>query len=95
MRPEDLETLRKIQWNHGAAFAAYAPWAEKMKPADRMIVRAPGAGSPDIPGLEWNYAATGLWIGRLPQQKFPADERQNKLARTADWLGRITPCAPS
>jgi hypothetical protein len=68
MRSDDLETLRKIQWNHGAAFAAYEPWVKKMRPADRMIIRASGAGGPPgIPGLEWHYAATGLWIGRLPQ----------------------------
>jgi hypothetical protein len=68
MRPDDLETLRKIQWNHGAAFAAYEPWVKKMRPADRMILRASGAGGPpDILDLEWRYAASGLWIGRLPQ----------------------------
>jgi len=67
MRPEDLAVLRKIQWNHGAAFAAYAPWVKAMRPADRMIIRAPGAGGPpDIPELEWHYAATDMWIGRLP-----------------------------
>ncbi len=68
MRPDDLETLRKIQWNHGAAFAAYEPWVKKMRPPDRIILRASGAaGPPDIPELEWRYAASGLWIGRLPQ----------------------------
>jgi hypothetical protein len=67
MRPDDLEVLRKIQWNHGAAFAAYEPWVKKMRPADRMIIRASGGNPPDISELEWHYAATGLWIGRLPQ----------------------------
>jgi hypothetical protein len=67
MRPEDLEVLRKIQWNHGAAFEAYEPWVKKMRPADRMILRASGGSPPGIPELEWNYAASGLWIGRLPQ----------------------------
>ena len=42
MRPDDLEVLRKIQWNHGAAFLAYEPWVKKMRPADRMIIRASG-----------------------------------------------------
>jgi hypothetical protein len=69
MRPGDLETLRKIQWNRGNAFAAYEPWVKQMQPADRMIIRASGAGgSPDIPELKWHYAATGMWIGRLPQK---------------------------
>ena len=68
MRPEDLDVLRKIQWNRGAAAAAYGPWVKAMRPADRMILRASGAGGPPgIPELEWHYAATGMWIGRLPQ----------------------------
>ena len=67
MRADDLETLREIQWNHGAAFAAYEPWVKKMRPADRTLLRASGGNPPGISGLEWHYAATGLWIGRLPQ----------------------------
>lgn len=67
MRPDDLETLRKIQWNHGAAFAAYEPWVKEMRPADRMLLRGSGGSPPGIPELEWHYAVTGLWIGRLPQ----------------------------
>jgi hypothetical protein len=68
MRPENLETLRKIQWNRGTAFTAYEPWVKQMRPVDRMIIRASGVGGPpDVPELEWHYAASGLWIGRLPQ----------------------------
>jgi hypothetical protein len=68
MRPDDLEVLRKIQWNRGTAAEAYEPWVRKMLPADRMIIRASGAGGPpEIPELQWHYAASGLWIGRLPQ----------------------------
>ena len=73
MRAEDLETLRKIQWNHGAAFSAYEPWVKKMRPADRMVLRASGGSPPDIPELEWRYAVTGMWIGRLPQTQPAAD----------------------
>jgi hypothetical protein len=73
MRLDDLETLRTIQWNHGAAFEAYEPWVKKMTRADRMILRGSGGSPPGIPELEWHYAATGLWIGRLPQQNSPAD----------------------
>ena len=78
MRPDDLETLRKIQWNHGAAFAAYEPWVKKMRPADRMLLRGSGGSPPGIPELEWHYAVTGLWIGRLPANANPPRmERQN------------------
>ena len=67
MRQDDLETLRKIQWNRGAAFQAYEPWVKKMRPADRMLLRGSGGSPPGIPELEWHYAATGFWIGRLPK----------------------------
>jgi hypothetical protein len=66
MRPEDLEVLRKYQWNFGTA-GALEPWVQKMRPQDRMIIHATGGGRPNIPELEWNYAATELWIGRLPR----------------------------
>lgn len=65
MRPEDLDVLRKAQWNFGDA-RAFEHWVTKMRPQDRMIIHATGGSRPNIPELEWNYAATELWIGRLP-----------------------------
>jgi hypothetical protein len=66
MTPENLEVLRKAQWNYGDT-RAYEPWVKKMRPEDRMIIHATRAGGPpNISELEWNYAATGLWVGRLP-----------------------------
>ncbi|HXC34944.1 MAG TPA: hypothetical protein VNV43_03665 [Candidatus Acidoferrales bacterium] len=65
MRPEDLEVLRKFQWDFGDA-RALEPWVKKMRPQDRMIIHAPGSSPPNLPELQWNYAATELWIGRLP-----------------------------
>lgn len=65
MPPEDLAIFRKIQWNFGAA-ESYRPWVEKMKPEDRLIVRGAKGSKPGVPGLEWHYAATKTWIGRLP-----------------------------
>ncbi len=66
MLPDDLEVLRKSQWNFGDT-RAFEPWVQKMRPQDRMIIHAPGSSRPNIPELQWNYAATELWIGRLPQ----------------------------
>lgn len=66
MRPEDLEVLRKFQWDFGDA-RALEPWVKKMRPQDRMIIHAPASSRPNLPELEWNYAATELWIGRLPR----------------------------
>jgi hypothetical protein len=31
-----------------------------------MIIHALGSSPPNIPQLQWNYAATEMWIGRLP-----------------------------
>jgi len=66
MLPENQAVLRQAQWNFGDA-RAYAPWVKKMRPEDRMIIHATHGGAPNLPELEWNYAATELWIGRLPR----------------------------
>ena len=66
MLPENLAVLRKAQWNFGDS-RAYEPWVEKMRPADRLIIHAAGGARPNLPELEWNYAATEIWIGRLPR----------------------------
>jgi hypothetical protein len=66
MQPEDLKVLRQAQWNFGDA-RAYEPWVQEMRPQDRMIIHAAGSARPNLPELEWNYAATELWIGRLPR----------------------------
>jgi hypothetical protein len=68
MPPEDLSIYRKIQWNFGA-YQSFKPWVDKMRPEDRLIISRVAEQKPQIPGLEWNYAATGTWIGRLPRQK--------------------------
>jgi hypothetical protein len=66
MRPEDLEVLRKYQWNFGDV-RILAPWVDEMRPQDRMIINAPGSSPPNLPELQWDYAATEMWIGRLPR----------------------------
>jgi hypothetical protein len=71
MKPEDLQVYRKIQWNFGDV-RAYEPWVKKMRPEDRLVIRASrlhSAGPPNIPELEWKYAVTDLWVGRLPGEK--------------------------
>jgi hypothetical protein len=68
MLPEDREVLRKVQWNYGDV-RAYEPWIQKMRPADRLVLRASSArlnGAPNLPMLEWKYAVSDVWIGRLP-----------------------------
>lgn len=63
MRPENLQVLRKYQWNFADA-RALEPWVEKMRPPDRLVIR--GGSQPQIPELEWHYVGSGLWVGRLP-----------------------------
>jgi hypothetical protein len=65
MPKSDFEVYQKILWNFNDG-KAYAPWVEQMTPADRLAVRGAGA-APGIEGLEWKYAAGGIWLGRLPR----------------------------
>ncbi len=68
MPAEDFQVLYRIFWNYGAA-AAYQPWVEKMRPPDRLLVRADPAAAPAIPGLEWRHLRGGMWSGRLPRPR--------------------------
>jgi hypothetical protein len=70
MTPENFEVLRSIQWNSYTP-KAHEPWVKKMRPQDRMILLQDGSIYPGIAGLEWYYAATDMWIGRLPVPKKP------------------------
>jgi hypothetical protein len=67
MLPEDLAVVRNVDWNFGDV-RAYAPWVKKMRPEDRLVIRAAAGAMPNIPELEWHYAVTDLWMGR-PRQK--------------------------
>lgn len=65
MPKKDFEIYEKILWNRNEG-KAYAPWVQQMTPADRLVVRGTTGGAPGINGLEWEYAAGGIWIGRVP-----------------------------
>jgi hypothetical protein len=69
LRPEDHEVVYKVYWNF-SDIRAYEPWVKKMRPQDRLVIRASwllGGGPPKITALEWRYAVSDLWIGRVPQ----------------------------
>jgi hypothetical protein len=70
MPQEDFEVYHKILWNFGDA-KAYKPWVDKMRPADRLVIRGSRGGPPGIPQLEWNYGVSGIWVGRLPHKNAP------------------------
>lgn len=66
MTDEDFAVFQNFLWNDGDA-KALKPWVDKMRPQDRLVSRAPRSAPPGIPQLEWNYAVSGIWIGRLPR----------------------------
>jgi len=66
MPAEDLKIYRNIQWNYGET-KAYLPWVKKMRPEDRLALLKGPSNKPDLKGLEWHYAAGGIWLGRLPR----------------------------
>jgi hypothetical protein len=83
MLPEDLEVMHRALWNSTDA-RAYEPWVKKLRPNDRLVIRASwlkSAGAPSIPELEWARAPGDLWIGRLPTQtNSPASTRPTNSA---------------
>jgi hypothetical protein len=67
MPTADLAVLRRIETQ--PSFQSYEPWAEKMKPEDRLAIFA--SGKPSLSHLEWTNAIADLWIGRLPRENRP------------------------
>jgi hypothetical protein len=66
MSKKDFEVYQKILWNFNDG-KAYAPWVQQMTSADRLVVRAGEGAAPGVAGLEWKYAVSGIWVGRLPR----------------------------
>ncbi len=67
MPREDLAVYRSVLWNFGDD-RAFFPWVAKMTPQDRLIISGE-VRRPEIPALEWRYAATKTWVGRLPRRE--------------------------
>jgi hypothetical protein len=66
MSDADFKVYQDVLWNFGDP-RAYQPWVKKMRLQDRLVIRSPRSSPPNIPELEWNYGASDIWIGRLPQ----------------------------
>ena len=66
MPKEDFKIYHSILWNFNDG-KAYQPWIHQMTQADRVAVRGAGNGTPAIEGLDWKYAVSGIWLGRLPR----------------------------
>lgn len=60
MPPADYAVYRQIIASHGDP-AVYAPWAARMGPDDRIVLRAPE--QPQLAGVDWQGIA-GFWVGR-------------------------------
>jgi hypothetical protein len=71
MPPADLAIFRRIQLEHSSD-AAFAPWVEKMRPQDRLVIVRSLSEAPRIARLEWHSPYRGMWIGRLPASGSPA-----------------------
>lgn len=65
MPAEDLAVYQELCRTLNAVRAC-APWVKKMTAADRLVLQAGPATRPAIRELEWHYAATNTWVGRLP-----------------------------
>jgi hypothetical protein len=59
--PKDLEIFRSVQMQEGW-INAYAPWIDRMKPADRLVVQS--VSKPEWPGMEFRYITRQRWTGR-------------------------------
>ena len=73
MPDEDFKVYHSILWNFGDA-KAYEPWVKKMRPEDRLVIHGGRGAPPGIPQLDWEYAISGTWIGRVPRTNSPPDE---------------------
>ena len=71
MPDADFAVYQNVHWNFGDS-QAYRPWVEKMRPADRLVLRGKNGDAPSLPQLEWNFAANGFWIGRTPRTNIPS-----------------------
>jgi hypothetical protein len=92
MPDEDFKVYHSVIWNFGDA-RAYEPWVKKMRPEDRLVIRGGGGDRPNIPQLEWDYAVSGIWIGRVPRPNTPPSERPSAVP--AATRGSSTPAAAS
>jgi len=89
---EDFKIYHRILLNP-ADPEAYQPWIQKMKPADRLVIRVTGGPAPPIPQLEWGYGVGGIWIGRLPRAETTQTEltgaEKAAIAAAQSWLALI------
>lgn len=67
MLPENFVVYNQL-WATLNARQAIMPWINKMTPADRLVLLGGPQVTPGFPQLEWRYAVTNTWVGRLPRE---------------------------
>jgi hypothetical protein len=66
MPEKDFRVLQNILWNFDDP-RAFKPWIQQMRKEDRLVMPGLSFAPPPLRELEWYYAATRTWIGRLPR----------------------------
>lgn len=76
MPPDLLAIYRQIQFYRHMGDHLYLPWVERMTLADRLVLIRSRSSEPELPQLEWYYAAFNTWVGRLPRDEKEKAEDQ-------------------
>lgn len=77
MRAEDLEILRRIQFNDSIE-ETYEPWVKRMTEKDRIMIRA--GSEPKSKGIKYEAIYGGYWIGHLEPKKPEKSEKSPNVA---------------
>jgi hypothetical protein len=70
MPDDDFKIYQAIIANEHAP-EKFRPWIAKLKPADRLVIRADSAMCATYPELDWNLNAGPYYIARLRSVKTP------------------------
>ncbi len=62
MYPEDVQVYRAYRMNKD--LRALRPWADKLRPQDRLILFSRSGKPPPLPQLEWQFLPPQCWIGK-------------------------------
>lgn len=67
MPSDDLTIYRNFQMAY-YSLPLLKPWADKMRPQDRLIALSPSDSPPKIESLEWHRLTAEIWSGRIPRK---------------------------
>jgi len=64
--PADDPAVLRAYARSGGDLARLAPWAQRLRPADRLVLPYSHGVPPPLPALEWAELLPGIWSGGLP-----------------------------